>query len=170
VFGRKQRKGDRGGSSSDDVYLGLREQALGFAEKGTASRVSAHPRVCGVVVDVPASGGFTSFVALGDDTTSLYTSVGGGTIGAGRHGLVAEATHHLLAVIDQHLEDFSAEGDDTLPTVGYVRFHVLRTTGGANADVPEDCFWGRAPHALMPVIVASHELITAIRSIEEARG
>jgi hypothetical protein len=46
---------------------------------------AAHPDISGVVVDVPAQGGFATVVGLTDDTTSMYTSTGGGTIGAGKH-------------------------------------------------------------------------------------
>jgi hypothetical protein len=167
MFGRKKRR-DRGGDfpAPTDVYLGLRHKALESVARGWVSAAPAHPRVGGVVVDVPASGGFATFVALSDDTTSLYTSVGGGTIGAGDHQPVAAANHRLLATIDEYFLGFSIGADDSLPNAGFVRFHVLGTAGPSTADVPEDCFWGRAPHPLMPVISATHDLITAIRSVE----
>lgn len=82
-----------------------------------------------MIIDIPAQGGCATLVALTDNTTSLYTSTGGGTIGAGGHATVASATHALLA---------SAE------------------------DVPEDSFWGRADHPLLPVIAAAQQVISSI--------
>jgi hypothetical protein len=60
---------------------------------------------------------------------------------------------------------FPTADDGSLPEAGSVRFHVLGFTGSLVADVPEDCFWGRAEHALMPTIAATQEVITAIRAV-----
>jgi hypothetical protein len=169
MFGRKKRDERAAGAvpaAPADVYLGLRTMALESVVRGTVTTTAAHPRVGGVVIDVPSSGGFATIVALGDNTTSLYTSVGGGTIGAGRHKRVADATHRLLAVIDAHLGLFSDSTDDALPDAGVVRFHVLARDRSTIADVAEDSFWTGASHPLMPVIAATQELITAIRSVD----
>jgi hypothetical protein len=124
-----------------------------------------HPNVSGVVVDIPASGGFATVVALTDNTTSLYTSTGGGTIGAGGHADVAAATHALLTSVEHHFDSFPDRGDASLPPVGLVRFHLLSESGARVSDVPEDAFWGRVDHSLMPVIAATQNLISAIQSV-----
>ncbi len=116
-------------------------------------------------MDIPAQGGFATVVALTDDTTSMYTSVGGGTIGAGEHPEVAELTHRLLRVVQAHLGLFGGGEDRSLPPLGSVRLHLLTPSGGRLADLPEDSFWGRAPHELMPVIASIQDLITAIREL-----
>jgi hypothetical protein len=164
MFGRRKRAA-KADQSPADMYHGLRSSALESAGRGWIAATPAHPRVCGVVVDVPASGGFATVVALADDTTSLYTSVGGGAIGAGGHQPVADANHRLLATIDEYFLGFSIGGDDSLPAAGFVRYHVLGPTNRSTADVPEDCFWGRADHPLMPVIVATQDLISVMRSV-----
>jgi hypothetical protein len=124
------------------MYHHMREMALGAMDTGVLPQPGGeHPRVSGVVVDVPAEGGYATLVALTDNTTSMYTSVGGGTIGAGQHESVASATHALLSVADAALDGFTAARDDSLPPSGCVRFHVLASAGGRTKDVPESAFW-----------------------------
>ena len=86
----------------------------------------------GHVVDIPARGGFATVVALTDNTTSMYTSVGGGTIGAGAHPNVASVTQALLATAQVYIEGFSMPDDPDLPPAGQVRFHLL--SSGEAAD------------------------------------
>ena len=163
VLGRRKR-GDAGASKTpEELYLGLRRQALDSVANGLARPPVEHPDVCGVAVDIPAQGAFATVVALTDNTTSMYTSTGGGTIGAGEHAAVAAATHRLLAAVQAQLDSFRTGDDDELPPTGSVRFHVLTPTGRRAEDVPEDCFWGRAPHELMPVIASTQALVTAMR-------
>jgi hypothetical protein len=80
-----------------DVYDGLRTAALAVTQATVGRTPPDHPDVLGVVVDIPRQGGIASIVAMADGTTSMYTSTGGGTIGAGSHRSVAAATHALLA-------------------------------------------------------------------------
>jgi hypothetical protein len=144
-------------------YLELRAQALDAVTNGLLPAPGAdHPRVSGVVFDVRAKGGEVTFVCLTDDTTSMYTSAGGGTIGAGSHAPVAEATHALLAAVDHQLDDFIERDDRDTPPPGVVRFHVLTPTGARTGDVPEDCFWGHAPHAWSPVLTAAQHVLTTM--------
>jgi hypothetical protein len=151
------------------VYRDLRSMALEALERGAlAPPFPDHPDVAGVVVDIPATGGSATVVALADNTTSLYTSTGGGTIGAGEHATVASATQALLIAVQRQLDGFTAVDDPALPPAGTVRFHVLTTSGRRTEDVPEDCFWGRAAHPLMPVIAATQHVISAIREIPGA--
>ena len=151
--------------ADDNPYNGLRDLALRAVENGLAAPTADHPGVSGVVVDIPSQDAFATVVGLTDDTTSMYTSTGGGTIGAGEHAEVAARTHQLLATIQAHLDAFDAADDAALPPVGSVRYHVLTPEGTRRLDVPEDSFWGRAPHDLLPVIGATQELISAMRSV-----
>jgi hypothetical protein len=149
---------------AEPIYADLRAQALDATRSGRLPS-TLRSGALGVVVDIPASGGFVTIVALADNTTSMYTSTGGGTIGAGAHQAVATATQQLLVVVDAHRSSFDDHVDDALPPTGTVRFHGLAEAGGFVADVPEDAFWGRAPHQLMPVIAATQQLIGAISAI-----
>jgi hypothetical protein len=163
VLGRRKRREGEQPQSQEDVYRRLRTQALSSVDNGLAAPSAEHAQVSGLVIDIPAQGGFATVVALTDDTTSMYTSTGGGTIGAGQHAVVAAATHRLLSVVQGHLGEFTHKDDGALPPSGSVRFHVLTPSGSRFEDVPEDSFWGRAPHVLMSVIAATQELVSTIR-------
>jgi hypothetical protein len=151
--------------TSDNPFRGLRSMALHATEHGLAPPPPSHPWVSGAVVDIPAAGGFATLVALCDDTTSIYTSVGGGTIGLGTHAPVAEATHRLLAAIGPHLGEFWTDPDDGFPGEGSARIHVLLPDSRRAVDVPEASFWGKAPHPLLPVIAAVQGVMTAARQV-----
>src|SRR5262245_37356880 len=128
------------------IYHDLRGRALAAVTSGLVL-ASSRVGVLGVVVDILASGGFATVVSLADNTCSLYTSTGGGTIGAGTHAAVATACQRLLDAVDASRASFVDRIDDALPPAGTVRFHGLSASGGFFADVPEDSFWG-SPHQL----------------------
>jgi hypothetical protein len=160
------RNSESGDASRRDIYNDLRAKALQARESGVLSAAPhEHCEVSGVVVDIPASGGTATLVALTDNTTSLYTSTGGGTIGAGEHAEVAAATHVLLASIQEHLDAFTTVDDAGLPPTGMVRFHVLADLDNRMTDLPEDAFWGRVDHPLNRVIAAAQGVISSIRGV-----
>jgi hypothetical protein len=147
------------------MYGDLREMALRSVDRGVLPAPSPeHPDVSGLVVDIPSSGGTATLIAL-TDNTSMYTSTGGGTIGAGEHAAVAVATHALLAAAQQHLHAFTERDDGALPTSGSIRFHLLSPSGQRAVDVPEDAFWGRVGHPLMPVIAAAQGVISSMQQV-----
>jgi hypothetical protein len=149
------------------MYIQLRSSALAAVDRGLAAPWPEHPNVSGAVVDIPAEGGHATVVALTDGTTSLYTSVGGGTLGAGTDAAVAEATRTLLSAVQGQLELFVSGDDGALPPSGTVRFHILTPSGPRRADVSEDSFWGQAPDPLIPVIAATQGVITRIREVKQ---
>jgi hypothetical protein len=165
MLGRRRRRDGDEPHTDGNAYHDLRSLALGAVAKGLPAPAADHPDVSGVVVDIPSQDAFATVVGLTDNTTSMYTSTGGGTIGAGEHAAVAAATHQLLTTIQAHLDSFDDEDDGSLPPAGSVRFHVLAPTGTHRKDVPEDSFWGRVPHDLAPVIGATQELISALREV-----
>lgn len=149
MFGRRrEQKGNGDVVPPEDVYRILRAMALDAV---------------GVVVDIAQENGHATFVALTDGTTSMYTSTGGGVIGAGERPEVASATRRLLGVVDAHLAGVPLEGTDELPPASTVRIHVLRPDGRRHVDLPADAFWGRIDHELVPLIDAVQDVITALR-------
>jgi hypothetical protein len=170
VFSRRKKQASPESESPFDVYLGLRGIALGAYAQGVSGDATDAPAVAAMIVDIPASGGHVTVVALADGTTSMYTSVGGGTIGAGSDAHVAAASHELLAVAAAHRDRFTMAEDPALPSGPVVRFHGFGPAGPLIADVPEDAFWGRAAHPLLPVIAATQEVISAISSVSGGNG
>lgn len=139
--------------------------ALGAVARGLPSPHHDHPEVSGIVIDVPSTDGFATIVALTDNTTSMYTSTGGGTIGAGEHAEVADATRLLLVEVQQHLGLIHSRDDPGFPDAGFVRFHILAPSMGRFVDVPDAAFWGREDHDLMPVIARAQNVITAMSAV-----
>lgn len=158
-----QGRDHHGTNDGNDVYLGLRANALDAAN-GIVRPTPAHPDVAGLVVDIPADGGHATIVALADNTTSLYTSTGGGVIGAGEHPEVAAVTHRLLETVQRYLGRFDAPDSAALPPGDVVRLHLLAPSGNSSADIPETVFWQGVPHELLPVVAAVHDVMTAIRT------
>jgi hypothetical protein len=113
--------------------------------------------------------GAATLVALGDGTTSLYLSSGGGIIGAGAHDQVAAATQQFLAVVDDHLPLLTADVDSGVPAAGRVIIRALTGQGWSGAGAPEDDL-GRGPHPLSAVFRAGHGVITELRMIAESQG
>jgi hypothetical protein len=148
------------------VYAGLRWTALSSGRNGSLPRHDAHPDVYGLVTDFARNSAWVTVATLGDATTSMYTSTGGGVIGAGGDAVVAAVTQQLLATVQVHLAAFDTADDGGYPAYGTVRFHLLTGAAGRYADVPDDAFWGRAAHPLKPVIAALHDVLTRMRQVE----
>jgi hypothetical protein len=125
--------------------------------------------VRGLVVDVPASGGAVALVALADGTASMYTSAGGGIVGAGLEPQVAAAVRQLLDVAGAQQALFVDPDDRALPPEESVRFHWLTAHDARRLDVPADAFWGRVPHALAPTIGATQQFIAALQAADAAK-
>lgn len=124
-----------------DAYDRLRGLALNAVRMGMPEPPPAHPGVSGLLAEIPAEGGFVAIVAMGDGSTSMYTSNGGGVVGAGQHRAVAETTHALLALVGTRLGDLPESADEDRPGPGLVRLFVMTPDGGRRvADVPEPAF------------------------------
>ena len=162
----------RGSGKGDKVrepsptYLGLRQMALEEARGTVSAEGTDHPDVLGVVVDIPSDRDFLSITALADGTTSMYTSPGGGTIGAGAHQAVREATSGLLRVLQGMLDQLPPNDDVGLPPADLVLVTVLTPDGRRRGAIPLEAFWGREPSGVVELIVAIHEVITAVREVD----
>jgi len=159
MLGRRKKRSAEGPA----MYERLREMALDAVALGMPPPPPEHARVAGAVIDIPADGGYATVVAMTDNSTSMYTSVGGGTIGAGEHEAVAAATHALLATIDGHLDEFAESDDTAQPAAGTVRVFALTPTGRRVADMPDDIFWIRSQGPQTPVAMAAQGVIAALR-------
>ena len=127
-----------------------------------------HPDVLGAVIDIPGEGGMASVVAMADGTTSMYTTTGGGAIGAGSHEAVARATGALLTILQGLIEMFPADERVDLPQGDLVQVTLVTPAGRRRANVPAAAFWGDEPSTVVDLIAAIHDVISAIREIEPA--
>jgi hypothetical protein len=148
-----------------NAYADLRARALDAWNLDLPSASAGHPDVVGVVIDIPSKDGYATVVALEDGATSLYTSVGGGVIGAGEHRRVASANARLLREAQAQLSEFTPEASIDHPGVGLVRLFVLTEDGRRVADIPEKQFWTVDSDRLGTVIAAAQAVITEMRQV-----
>jgi hypothetical protein len=145
------------------VYLGLRSQALGL----TSAQAGNSDATFGVLMETGYAEAVVSLLALADGTASLYFSNGGGIIGAGQKERPAVAARSLVAFAAHNLDLLMPTVGYPLPTPKHTRFYVLTSSGVLTADAPEDDL-GNNRHVLSPLFYAAQELITEIRTSDEA--
>ncbi|HEV2888821.1 MAG TPA: hypothetical protein VGX28_00435 [Frankiaceae bacterium] len=142
-------------------YDGLRRLVLGLdpREAGLPERSWAYGALL-ETTDEDGSG--YTLVCLADGTTSLYTSTGGGVIGAGEHEAVAAATLRFLDVVEGAPALFEPDPDDGRPRPGDAVLRALAYSGrlragGAERELAE----GR--HPVSPLFFAAHDVIAQVR-------
>jgi hypothetical protein len=154
------------GMSDESIYARLRQMVLDLDPVGAGMiRTPDLPRVWGAVMDTGYPNGTATVVCLSDGTTSLYTSGGGGIIGAGTHETVAVAARHLLKVVEAHVDVMPTASDTQLPEPDRVVMRAL-TFAGPRAVAADEDELGYDRHPLSAVFHAFHGVITQLRLIE----
>lgn len=152
---------EAGETSGPEMYARLRAMALDAVDLGMEAPPE-HPEVAGVVIDVPMGEDWVTIVAMGEGTTSMYTSTGGGTIGGGQHEAVRAASLVLLQMLNANVKVFPESDTTGHPPADRVRFFVLTPSGRRVADVYGDVFWGRKQDPSTPLAMAAQAVIGAI--------
>jgi hypothetical protein len=155
-------------SASSNPYEGLRHGALTEFAPSLSAATSATIQVLGVVVDIPRGTGYATLVGFADGSTSLYTSTGGGTIGAGSHAAVAEATGAMLSVVEASADMFPPDDRVDLPPEEYVTITLITRSGRRRANVESVAFWGEVPSTIPEIIGAIQDVITAVSQVSPA--
>ena len=119
------------------------------------------------LMELGTGGGVASVVVVSDGTTSLYTSSGGGLIGAGDHVSVAEVNRAFLATIERLRAAIPATESFPLPAEGEVRFSVRWPDGSRGSAMAREEILASGEHALSAAFAAGHDVITAMRAVEE---
>ena len=158
--------GPGGHADPKPIYLELRGMLLETdpASLGLAPTPGGR-QVWAVVMDTAFPEGVASLAVVADGTTSLYSSTGGGTIGAGTHETVAAASQAFLDRVDESLDLLVRGSSFPLPSTGRVRFCVLTFDGGRTAEADE-LDLGEGRHPLSGVFLAAHDVITELRAVE----
>jgi hypothetical protein len=116
----------------------------------------------GIVMEIGAPAGVATVVALGDGTASLYTSSGGGTIGAGRHERVHRAAVSFVEAADREGTAGDPTSDPPLPRTREVRFHWL-TRGGMRTAAASEAALVSGRHALTRLYGVGQGLLEELR-------
>ena len=159
---------ERDSSPGDDEgSAGLRRLVLSASPEDLGLAVDADPdRVHGVLMETGHDAAVVTIVSLIDGTTSLYVSTGGGTIGAGEHEPVAEATRAFVAMAQVFVGQTQPTESFDLPDPGRVRFQLLTVGGGRTAEAAENDL-GLGRHPLSPLFHAGQDVITEIRLLSQ---
>jgi hypothetical protein len=114
------------------------------------------------MMDIGVAGGTATFVAIADGSVSMYTSSGGGVIGAGEHAAVRAAADRFRAVAAGVRAELQRTTEFPLPDQGDVRFQ-LRTEDGGYTGVAPEAALRSGRHPLSELYAAGQDLITEIR-------
>lgn len=121
-----------------------------------------HPRVWAVLMDMGSSEGTTTLLAVVDGTVSLYTSTGGGVIGAGEHPSIRRRAMKFISTAERYFEEFQKTSESPLPAPGRINFYLMTFSGTFTGDFDENAL-GEGHHKLSKLFYAGHEVISAMR-------
>ena len=154
-------------NENDDAANNLREMIFNLdpSEIGFDKNNFNHS-VWGMVMETGFENGSFSLVTLADGTTSLYFSTGGGTIGAGEHESVRKAVGNYLSGAQYFYKNASKVEEYPRPFQGEVIFYFFTFEGKFAYSAPEEKL-GNEKDELSSLFYAAHEVISAIREIEE---
>ncbi len=153
-----------------DVFGGLRALALGLDVDSirTPDGQPWHGAAI-ALMEIGMPQAVASFLAIADGTVSMYTSVGGGVIGAGEHAAVRGAAERFRMVAADARGLLQTTTEFPLPSPGEVRFHVRTADAGWTGAASEQSLrTGRQP--LSELYAAGQDLITEIRLASPERG
>jgi hypothetical protein len=151
------------------VFEGLRNQILDLDPRAAGVAPSAaRPEVWGGLMDMGyPDRRWATLVVVGDGTVSLYTSTGGGTIGAGAHETVAVAAEQWLSALQVGLGLLPLIGPADLPGPDRVVIRALTFDGHRSVEAAKaDLGYGRHPASAL--FHSAHEVLTQMRLIEES--
>jgi hypothetical protein len=149
------------------MYSALRRQALSIqrTDVGITESPPEAP-AWDILMETGYPGGTATLLALGDGTSSLYLSTGGGIIGGHAHQNVREANAEFVELANRYYPRVKPTDSFPLPVEGETIFYVLTDSGVlTEAGSEEELGFGR--HPLSPLFHAGHRVITQLRLISE---
>jgi hypothetical protein len=151
------------GQPPKEIYDELRSLAL-TVDPATIERPAGEPWSGALVamMDIGLPSGTATFVAIADGSVSMYTSSGGGVLGAGAHAAVRAAGDRFRAAAAAARDDLEPTSDYPAPASGEVRFQLRTEDGGFTGAAPEAALAG-GRHALSELYAAGQDLVTEIR-------
>jgi hypothetical protein len=155
--------GGRSGPSPAQIYGELRSIALTVDPAAIERPVGeSWSGALVAMMDIGLPEGTATFVAIADGSVSMYTSSGGGVLGAGEHQAVRAAADRFRSVLADARGQLQRTAEFPLPDAGQVRFH-LRTEDGGSTGVAPEAALRAGRHPLSEAYAAGQDLITEIR-------
>ena len=146
-----------------DVYLGLRNQALGMTlEKLTGVNAIGTHGVYGVLMETGYPEAIVTLAAFLPGDASLYFSTGGGMIGGGGYDSVRKAVVNFNEKADAFIPHCKKSPAFPMPRSGQTIFYILTKEGIYTAQAMEESL-GNGKEALSPLFFDGQEVITQFR-------
>ncbi len=121
-----------------------------------------HPRVWAVLMEMGYPEGTATLLAVVDGSVSLYTSTGGGILGAGGYPSVRRRAMHFLSTAEQYLEEFQKTSEYPLPGPGRTKFYLMTFSGTFTGDFDENAL-GEGHHKLSKLFYAGQDVLSDLR-------
>lgn len=150
-----------------EIYTEMREMVLKL--KPADLKAADKTKILAVVMDTGFPEAAFTLVATADGSASLYFSNGGGIVGAGEHRDGAIASKGLIEASADFVTMMKKTKEAPLVMPGMAAFYLVTEEGLFTVSAKEEDF-GENRHPVSPLFHKAHELITAIRIIDEARA
>ena len=153
----------RGRTRPGDVYEDLRSLAL-TVDPRTIQRPDGEQWSGALVamIEFGLAKGSVTFVAIADGTASMYTSAGGGVLGAGEHAADRAAADRFRATLAGARADLQPSNEFPGPLPGEVRFQLVIEDGGYTGTAAESAL-ASGRHPLSESYAAGQDLVSEIR-------
>ena len=122
-----------------------------------------HPRIWAVLMEMGYAEGAATLLAVVDGSASIYTSTGGGVIGAGEHPSVRRRAMKFISIAEQYLDEFQKTSEYPLPGPGRTKFYLMTFSGTLTGDFDENAL-GEGRHKLSTLFYAGQDVISDIRA------
>lgn len=129
-----------------------------------------YPKVFGIVMDMPLSGGHTStVVSMCDGHTSLYTTSTFGVLGGIGHESVRTASTNFVKAAQSYYDEATATADYPYPVSDHVRFYLLGFDGVRVIDAEIASVEDRTDKR-SGIWAAGQRVLTELRRVAEKSG
>jgi hypothetical protein len=147
-----------------EAYLGLRSMVFAVDPDTLTFRPDAHVHGAWCsVIDFGRPDGTATLACIADGTVSLYTSSGGGVLGAGGHDAVWDAAGRLLEAAGGAVQFLRVVDEPPpLPAASRVRLSVRTFDGLLSEEAAEEAL-ERGRHVLSPLYAAAQDVLTEVR-------
>jgi len=156
-----------GKPSPEEVYIGLRNQAL-FIKSAQLNPTGSASDPIGIVMDLGFAGGTATLVAFCTGDASVYFCRGGGVLGGIGHEAVRTAAKAFVGASAQHLPLMSVTSSFPLPTENNTTFYVVTGNGVYHKECDTAALESKSdPFSAM--YFYGQKTITELRQISERR-
>jgi len=147
--------------------LDLRAKLLAMSPADLKLKPTQHlPRVWAALLDWGLRGASATIAVVADGTVSMYTSAGGGMIGAGQHQQIHMPAARFLKTVEAIVDSLPPATEAPLPREGEAAIVALTYDGMRRRLVELKLLSAKDPFARG--WVAGQDLITALRELQDA--